>query len=474
MQKISDLTEEYVRTQAPNPAAFSNAQKISRSGGFQKLFQTADQSLIFGECKGSGKLPYSASADFSGEAPVFRCSCPSRQFPCKHCLALMLDYLAKKQFEQAEVPEDIKSKREKIAARAEKAEKAEKSPAAASPDPAAAKKKLKKQREGLDLAEQFVTDLLTRGISAVTSAECAQYQKLAKQLGDYYLSEPQAVMYEIIRAAESLSKDPSDAETNRVTALCVRLAASVRKCRAYIDRKLESGDVLPENDTLYEAMGNVWKLTQLKVLGLTAENVQLMQLAFFVKDQPVRKLLTDTAYWLDLENGSIVHTENIRPYKAQKYIKEEDSMTEIQQIPLLCRYPGGLNPRVRWEAATPAAASSAHYAKACTFCEASYADAVKKAKNEMKNTLGQEEAAVLLPFDRVAYTAEGKAILQNSAETIALTESPDVPGSLGTLRIVCSGETGGCLFGLLRHDPEQNLFTFSPLSVLTPERLICL
>ncbi|MBR5372357.1 MAG: SWIM zinc finger family protein [Oscillospiraceae bacterium] len=470
MQKVSEITEEFVRTQAPNPAAFSNAQKISRSGGFQKLCKTADETLIFGECKGSGKLPYSASADFSGESPVFRCSCPSRQFPCKHCLALMLDHLAKKTFEEAAVPEDIARKREKITARAEKAEKAADAPAPA-PNPAAAAKKLKKQREGLALAEQFVSELLTRGVSAVTSAECAQYQTLAKQLGDYYLPEPQAVMYEIIRAAEALSGQPSDEETNRVTALCVRLAASVRKCCAYIDRKLESGEVLPENDTLYEAMGGVWKLAQLKALGLTAENVQLMQLAFFVNDQPVRKMLTDTGYWLDLSDGSIFITENMRPYKAQKYIKEEDSVTEIQQIPLLCRYPGGLNPRVRWESATPVPAAAAHYAKACSYCEKSIADAVKKAKNEMKNTLGQEEAAVLLPFDRIAYTAEGGALLQFGAESIALTPHPDVPGCLNTLRII-GGQESGCIFGTLRHDRTKNLFTFSPLSVLTQEHLI--
>jgi len=336
MQKVSEITEEFVRTQAPNPAAFSNAQKISRTGGFQKLYRTADESLIFGECKGSGKTPYSASADFSGDAPVFRCSCPSRQFPCKHCLALMLEYLAGKQFEQADVPEDIERKRGKIAARAEKAEKAAASPV---PDTAAAAKKLKRQREGLALAEQFVTEILTNGTAAVSSAACAQYLTLAKQLGDYYLSEPQAVMYEIIHAAEQLSDNPSDSEVNRITALCVRLAASVRKCRAYIDRKLESGEVLPENDTLYEAMGGVWKLAQLKALGLTAENVRLMQLSFFVNDQPVRKLLTDTAYWLDLSDGSIFKTENIRPYKAQKYIKEEDSVSEIQQIRRIMRKP---------------------------------------------------------------------------------------------------------------------------------------
>ena len=469
MQKISIITEEYVRTAAPNPAAFSNAQKISRTGGFQKLYITADETLIFGECKGSGKTPYSASADFSGDAPVFRCSCPSRQFPCKHCIALLLEYLAGKQFEQAEVPEDIVRKRGKIAARAEKAEKPS---APAKSNPAAAAKKLKKQKEGLALAEQFVSDLLMRGISAVTPAACAQYLELAKQLGDYYLPEPQAVMYEIIAAAEELSETPSDAEAARITALCVRLASTVRKCRSYIDSKLESGEVLPENDILYEAMGGIWKLTQLKELGLTQENAELLQLAFFVRDHRVRKTLTDMGFWLNLTDGSIFRTENIRPYKALKHIKAEDSVTELQKVALLYRYPGGSNPRVRWEAAEPVQPDAKTYAAAIALCEESIAAAVKKAKNELKNTLSQPETAVLLPFDNILYTDDGRAILQNGAETIALTAYPDVPGNLHTLRAVSTQTGSGALFGMLRHDGLQNLFTFSPLSVLTPEQLI--
>ena len=111
MSTVEVITEELVRSLAPNPAAFANAQKISRSGDFSGLSVTADKTLIFGECKGSGKNPYRTSADFSGESPICRCSCPSRQFPCKHALALMLEYSSGKTFAQADVPEDVAAKR---------------------------------------------------------------------------------------------------------------------------------------------------------------------------------------------------------------------------------------------------------------------------------------------------------------------------------------------------------------------------
>jgi hypothetical protein len=43
---------------------------------------------LWGECRGSAASPYRTVLDLSG--PAYRCSCPSRKFPCKHALALLL------------------------------------------------------------------------------------------------------------------------------------------------------------------------------------------------------------------------------------------------------------------------------------------------------------------------------------------------------------------------------------------------
>jgi len=42
----------------------------------------------WGECQGSAREPYRTQIDLS--EPAFRCSCPSRKFPCKHGLGLFL------------------------------------------------------------------------------------------------------------------------------------------------------------------------------------------------------------------------------------------------------------------------------------------------------------------------------------------------------------------------------------------------
>ena len=44
--------------------------------------------LVWGRFAGSGPSPYQAVADLAG--PAYKCSCPSRKFPCKHVLALLL------------------------------------------------------------------------------------------------------------------------------------------------------------------------------------------------------------------------------------------------------------------------------------------------------------------------------------------------------------------------------------------------
>ena len=43
---------------------------------------------LWGECQGSGSKPYQVQVDPAG--PAFHCTCPSRKFPCKHGLALLL------------------------------------------------------------------------------------------------------------------------------------------------------------------------------------------------------------------------------------------------------------------------------------------------------------------------------------------------------------------------------------------------
>ena len=103
----------------PNANAIKNGRGLVAKGKFVALHKSADGTLLFGECRGSGKSNYQTSCDFIRPGAVtYRCSCPSRQFPCKHCIGLMYAFVDGKTFTEAAVPDDIVSKREKFAKKA--------------------------------------------------------------------------------------------------------------------------------------------------------------------------------------------------------------------------------------------------------------------------------------------------------------------------------------------------------------------
>ncbi len=474
MATANIITDELIRSLAPNAAAVSNGKKISSSGDFKTLSKTEDETLIFGECMGSGKNPYHTSADFSGDTPVFRCSCPSRQFPCKHSLALMFEWLAKKHFTVSDIPDDIAQKREKAAKRAEKAALPPEEKKTPKQNKSAAEKKLKKQAEGLELAEQFLNDMFTRGISSVSKPAAAQYRILAKQMGDYYLPEPQAIMNEIVSAAEILSEKPDDKEIGRITALCVKLSSTVKKSKAYIASKLESGNVLPEDSVLYEAMGGTWTLSQLKAIGLYKENASVIQLSFTVLHDEMHKADIDTAYWADMENGEISKTENIRPLKAQKYIKAGDSSFGIHFVKELFRYPGGMNRRIRWESAEITDAAPETYPLIISKAEGSIAEAVKKAKNELKNTLSDSYAAMLIRFDSIEFAvSDGHPIMKLGEENITLRANGNYPDTVDVLKVMSRQYLeNGALLGELFYEADERRFYMCPVSVVTEKEII--
>jgi hypothetical protein len=80
------LTSEQVAALAPDASSLSSARSLASPRSWVSLGASGE--AIWGECKGSAKEPYRTQIDLSG--PAFRCSCPSRKFPCKHGLGLLL------------------------------------------------------------------------------------------------------------------------------------------------------------------------------------------------------------------------------------------------------------------------------------------------------------------------------------------------------------------------------------------------
>lgn len=80
------LTTQQILALAPDASAAKSGQGLANPRHWQAL--GADERAAWGECRGSAKDPYRTQVDLA--EPAFRCTCPSRKFPCKHGLGLLL------------------------------------------------------------------------------------------------------------------------------------------------------------------------------------------------------------------------------------------------------------------------------------------------------------------------------------------------------------------------------------------------
>jgi hypothetical protein len=79
------LTLERIEALAPDQASLAAARKLLKPASWPTL--AAGEGLIWGECQGSGATPYRVAVNEADAG--YKCTCPSRKFPCKHTLALM-------------------------------------------------------------------------------------------------------------------------------------------------------------------------------------------------------------------------------------------------------------------------------------------------------------------------------------------------------------------------------------------------
>ncbi|NTF44341.1 SWIM zinc finger family protein [Rhizobium rhizogenes] len=71
---------------APDQGSLAAAKKLLKPSTWPTLAQDGS-GLLWGECQGSGATPYRIAVTEADAG--YKCSCPSRKFPCKHSLALM-------------------------------------------------------------------------------------------------------------------------------------------------------------------------------------------------------------------------------------------------------------------------------------------------------------------------------------------------------------------------------------------------
>jgi uncharacterized Zn finger protein len=181
------LTDEQVTQLAPDAASLKAGKDLSRETKWLN-FQANERS-IWGEMQGSGSNPYRTQIDTAGMA--FKCSCPSRKFPCKHGLGLLFLYAQKAADfkapdEPAWVSEWMNKRTEKAATKAaepadttpDKADKAEKDKAKRDYE------RLLKVQNGAAELELWLKDLVRTGILSLPEKGNAFFEKTAARMID--------------------------------------------------------------------------------------------------------------------------------------------------------------------------------------------------------------------------------------------------------------------------------------------------
>ena len=208
---IDQLTEGAVLTLAPDGSSAKAAQKLARPAGWPTLAREGD--VLWGECQGSGAHPYLVGVDARTTEIASKCSCPSRKFPCKHALGLLLLHAARAgEWQGAPPPPDLAKW---LGGRAERAEKAAQPPESAPADPAthaqaqhkARAARDRKRSAGLEDLELWLSDLVREGIQAARARPYNDWDRQAARLVDAQLT---GAARRVRRIPELLHDDSAD------------------------------------------------------------------------------------------------------------------------------------------------------------------------------------------------------------------------------------------------------------------------
>ncbi|WPO71940.1 SWIM zinc finger family protein [Streptomyces sp. KN37] len=199
-------TVDQVLALAPDASSRRAGSKLGVAGPWSET-GSSGEGVVWGLCKGSGSKPYQTLIDITGvtgntgiagvtaaagpadgAGPAYKCSCPSRKFPCKHALGLLLLWAgADGTVSGGEPPEWAE---EWLSSRRNRAEDKRSSQAAppAPADPEAARRRAEKRAEritaGVTELEQRLSDLLRSGTASAEQAGYGLWEETAARMVD--------------------------------------------------------------------------------------------------------------------------------------------------------------------------------------------------------------------------------------------------------------------------------------------------
>lgn len=431
-------TPEQAASLAPDASALKAAQGLGSPRKWTLLGRADD--YLWGLAQGSGAQPYQVQIDLT--EPAFKCSCPSRKFPCKHGLGLLLLHAAQPEaIGSSARPEWVE---EWIAKRAERAARQEAKSAVAAtdkaPDPIAREKRREKRAvniaQGVSFLDGWLRDLARQGIAATTNAGYAFWDAPARRLVDAQAPGLARRVRELGGAimATGTSEEARIAELGRLHLL---LSACFRR----------------------ESLPPDWQDEVDAQLGLTVEQEELRQRegipgTWFVGAQTVReedRLVARTSYLFSSE-GHIARILEFSPAARPAVASIALGRWFDGEVVF---YPGVQSRRAIWKTSPKDSAGAAlPFFLRCADVLAAHADALTA------NPLAEP---LPCPAQLIPVSHAGRWWLRDE-EGAALPLHPAF--ALAWELAACSGGRPLDLFGL------WDGFHFTPLTALTAEGLL--
>jgi SWIM zinc finger len=191
---VTDVLPRWSADQVLSLAPDASAQRAARALAGDKAWCEVGLSIdhevpptVWGLCQGSEVQPYQTCVDLT--EPAYLCSCPSRKFPCKHTLAMLLRW-ASGSVPQAPAPAWV---REWQASRAERVSRAVDRKEAArnggegtgrAAGEKAALRRATRVTAGLEELDRWLADQVRGGLAGVSKLGYAHWDAMAARLID--------------------------------------------------------------------------------------------------------------------------------------------------------------------------------------------------------------------------------------------------------------------------------------------------
>lgn len=162
---------------APDATGAAAGRKLGTPAPWSGTGHAEADGAVWGLCRGSGGKPYQTVVDLGG--PAYKCSCPSRKFPCKHALGLLLLW-SDGQVGPTEAPDWVHTW---LQARVEKAPAAPRPP-----DQAAAQGRADRRADrvagGIDELDRWLADQVRTGLATVPGGGYRHFESVAARMVD--------------------------------------------------------------------------------------------------------------------------------------------------------------------------------------------------------------------------------------------------------------------------------------------------